>query len=310
MTTIQSAFGGNVKRLKGALHVHTTRSDGRGSPEDVLRLYASRGFDFVALTDHNIYNTENFAPDTNLLIIPGVERNFDIPRSAGSLGHTFHTVALGRSPERGNKYVHNQRFEFRGPVENQHELQPYLDEIHEAGNVTFLCHPEWSGTPAREFDRMKGHFGMEIWNSGCALEDDMDTNAACWDEMLGLGSRWYGVAVDDGHEMYQHANGWVMVNAERTVDGVVDALEAGAFYSSCGPEIRDFRVEDGVAVIECSPCLSAGFTFTRRPSRLTWDRENAAVARAEFRVPEGHKYVRGVVKDARGRRAWTNPIFL
>ncbi|MDR0396472.1 MAG: hypothetical protein LBH66_04145 [Oscillospiraceae bacterium] len=310
MKIVQSAFAPGAKTLKGALHVHTTRSDGADSPESVLRLYASKGYDFVALTDHNVYNTKNFAPDTNLLIIPGVERDFDMPDSKNSLVHTFHTVALGRSPERGNRYVHDQRFSFKGTVADQRAVQPLLDEIHGAGNVTFLCHPEWSGTPAREFDQMQGHFGMEIWNSGCALDNDQDTNAAYWDEILGLGKGWHGIAVDDGHTMRQHALGWVAVNADKTIDAVIDALVSGAFYSSCGPEIYGFYVDDGKAVVECSPCLFAGFAFARKPSSLTWDRENAGVTRAEFAIPEGLPYLRAIVKDAQGRRAWTNPIRL
>ena len=45
--------------LKGGLHCHTTRSDGRGTPEEVIRLHAAKGYDFLALTDHRIYNRRN-----------------------------------------------------------------------------------------------------------------------------------------------------------------------------------------------------------------------------------------------------------
>ena len=48
----QAAFIDSRKLLKGALHCHTTRSDGRGTPEEVLRKHAEHGYDFVALTDH------------------------------------------------------------------------------------------------------------------------------------------------------------------------------------------------------------------------------------------------------------------
>ena len=32
---------------------------------------------------------------------------------------------------------------------------------------------------------------MEIWNTGCAQDNGMDTNAAYWDELLGQGQRAY-----------------------------------------------------------------------------------------------------------------------
>ena len=40
---------------KGALHTHTLWSDGRNLPETVLKTYRDRGFDFVCLSDHNIF---------------------------------------------------------------------------------------------------------------------------------------------------------------------------------------------------------------------------------------------------------------
>ena len=36
---------------KGNLHTHTTRSDGKLSPDDTKRFYRSQGYDFLALTD-------------------------------------------------------------------------------------------------------------------------------------------------------------------------------------------------------------------------------------------------------------------
>ena len=37
---------------RGNTHCHTTRSDGRRSPEEVIALYREAGYDFLALTDH------------------------------------------------------------------------------------------------------------------------------------------------------------------------------------------------------------------------------------------------------------------
>jgi len=43
----------NVATLKGALHTHSTCSDGELTPEEVVEVYSRLGFDFVALTDHD-----------------------------------------------------------------------------------------------------------------------------------------------------------------------------------------------------------------------------------------------------------------
>ncbi len=42
--------------LKGDLHIHTSRSDGDGSPEEVAAEYRKAGYDFLAFTDHRVYN--------------------------------------------------------------------------------------------------------------------------------------------------------------------------------------------------------------------------------------------------------------
>lgn len=309
MNIIQPAFDGTNKLLKGALHVHTTRSDGQGTPQEVLTRYKENGYDFVALTDHNIYNTQNFAPETDLLIIPGTERNNNLSKRYEHGGHTFHTVCLGGVGERKNLWKHDRRFT-NPDVADQSEFQPYLGAFHDAGQITFLCHPEWSGTAVDEFDKLEGHFAMEIFNTGCAIENAQDENARYWDEILTRGKRWFGVAVDDGHPMYQHGKGWVCVNAAKDVNSVLDALTRGAFYSSTGPVIHSFRIEDGLCVLECSPCQYAGFVMFRIPTRLNRDYVNMNVTRAETTIPEGMKYIRGICKDKEGRLAWTNPIFL
>ncbi len=299
----QCAFEGGKKMLKTALHVHTTRSDGEGTPEEVLKRYSECGYDVVALTDHRRYNRENLAPELGLLIIPGMEidDNFDGPGV-----HCYHTVVLGRDGE-DNPFSQDQMFE-GGTATTQESYQKKLDMLHKAGQLTMYCHPEWSNTPVREFERLEGNFGMEIWNSGCAVENGLDVNAAYWDELLIQGKRIFGCATDDGHAMDQHCNGWVCVNAEKEQDAVLGALKAGAFYSSCGPEIKDFYVEDGKVVVECSPCCDVAFRSNCFPLRRKYDR-SGGIVRHEASLPDFIKYVRVTVTDSEGRRAWSNPIF-
>ena len=64
--------------LKGALHVHTTCSDGELTIQEVIKVYADLGFDFIALTDHDFL----MRPDcydmiktlrTDMIIFAGIE---------------------------------------------------------------------------------------------------------------------------------------------------------------------------------------------------------------------------------------------
>lgn len=302
----QQAFSGKEKMLKGALHCHTTRSDGKGTPEEVVRYHYQHGYDFLAITDHRIYNYQNFAPEIPITIIPGME--FDNTFECDKGFRCFHTVCIGPSREDGNGFEQDERVE-SGKARNQEEYQTYLDEFHAKGNLTIYAHPQWSSTPARYFENLKGNFAMEIWNSGCAMENDMDTDAAYWDELLGQGKVIYGVATDDGHPMIQHCNGWVMVRAENNINAILDALKTGAFYSTCGPEIYNFYVEDGKAVVECSPAAKIRFHADMQPTRIKRS-EDGTLTYAEIDLNGGYKYVRATVIDRNGKYAWTNPIFL
>jgi hypothetical protein len=138
----------------------------------------------------------------------------------------------------------------------------------------------------------------------------VDTNAAYWDELLVQGKKIYGVATDDGHGMAEHCVGWVMVNSkDNSVAAIEEALVEGKFYASCGPEIHDFYVEDGVAHIECSPVRQIQFLHFRGPYSVIDAPEGDSVTAGSMKLRAGLNYVRATVVDEKGRRAWTNPIF-
>lgn len=296
--------------LKGALHCHTTRSDGKVTPEDVMRKHKENGYDFLAITDHRRYNYVNFVPELGLTILPGMEMNNScLPCDHGF--RCYHTVCIGPSKEEGNGFEQDVLLP-PADAGSPEAYQVYLDDIHAKKNMTIHCHPEWSGTSAKYFETLKGNFAMEIWNSGCALNCDMDKDAAYWDELLGQGIRIWGVASDDGHAPREHCNGWVRVNAENNVNAILAALAEGAFYSSCGPEIYDFYVEDETVVLKCSPVSKIRMHSDGHPTRIT---RAADAPLTEARIPIKHwtgpyAYVRMSVVDENGKTAWTNPIFL
>ncbi|MBQ7921672.1 MAG: PHP domain-containing protein [Clostridia bacterium] len=319
----QQAFkNGGRNMLKGALHCHTTRSDGQLTPEELLRRYHEHGYNFVAITDHRIYNYKNFAPDLPLTIIPGMEVNMRIYDHINHEGiksgsRQFHNVCLGPAKEDGNGFEQDECItmpagakttEF-GPQESTiREYQKFLDEIHAKGNLTFYCHPQWSATPVRYFDKQEGNIAIEVRNTTCARRFDMDVDAPQWDDYMRQGKMLYGVAVDDTHAADDLGGAWVMVDAENNVNAILEALKDGRFYSSCGPEIYDFYydAETGMAVVECSPAAKICAHRAYGPALLVRS-EDGNMTRAEFKMGSPG-YVRITVTDKDGNRAWTNPI--
>jgi hypothetical protein len=71
--------------LRGNLHAHTTYSDGVRSPAALVHEYETRGYDFLAITDHEDH--ENWVEPgyrraldelrTDLVLFRGIELNFD-----------------------------------------------------------------------------------------------------------------------------------------------------------------------------------------------------------------------------------------
>jgi predicted metal-dependent phosphoesterase TrpH len=70
--------------MKADLHLHTTASDGRLEPKDLVSLAVKVGLDVIAITDHDTIGgiepalaaAEAFP---SLMVIPGVEINTDVP---------------------------------------------------------------------------------------------------------------------------------------------------------------------------------------------------------------------------------------
>ncbi len=71
--------------MKADLHLHTTASDGRLEPNEIVGLAAKVGLEVIAITDHDTVG--GVAPALaaaqalpSLTVIPGVEINTDVPR--------------------------------------------------------------------------------------------------------------------------------------------------------------------------------------------------------------------------------------
>lgn len=89
----RGAQGGNAAHVRtGVFHVHTTRSDGGGTRDDVARAAAAAGIDFVIITDHGDGTAEPAPPEYlhGVLVIDGVE----VTTSAGH----YAAFGLARAP--------------------------------------------------------------------------------------------------------------------------------------------------------------------------------------------------------------------
>jgi hypothetical protein len=310
--------------LKGQLHAHTDRSgDSHTPPAVVARWYAARGYDFVVLTDHNHVTTLADAP---LLVIPGAELTAELPTCEPPSAGTrcpLHVNVLFADPA---------RLAFVPPrPDSIRRLDIYgwwLDTARAVGGIPVINHPNYEYAADADLLVALGHRGarlLEIANEAVDSNNAGDathpSTEALWDAVLSRGVTLYGVASDDAHHYDDAAavadagevahtgdRGFVMVRAARTPAAIRAALLRGDFYASNG--VRLARVDAtaaglAVAVAPATPgecelrCVGTG----GRTVRVVRGR---AVRCPPPAAPGG--YVRAVVTDARGRRAWTQPL--
>lgn len=65
--------GGDLRErrwLLAEMHCHTKNSDGKLAPEEVVSLYEKKGYDILAITDHNVLTRVN---SEKMIIIPACE---------------------------------------------------------------------------------------------------------------------------------------------------------------------------------------------------------------------------------------------
>jgi predicted metal-dependent phosphoesterase TrpH len=293
--------------LRCALHAHTTNSDGALPPEGLVSHYEWAGFDVLAVTDHSV---RTVVPSTQrLLVLPGTELDARVDGFPNA-----HVLGLGvaADPEQ--------------PADGLPTLDEAVAWVHEAGGVPYLAHTYWSGLRASAFEQCDGLVGLEVYNAACELEVGRGLAALHWDEVLEGRRSCLALATDDTHHPgFDSSLAWVWARCvERSEAAVLAALRDGCFYSSTGPQIHELAVSESAVELRCSPARSltllagrmkgssvnAGrLGYSIRSEVLEAD-DRGLVTAARLERPAFTPYGRVEVRDAAGRTAWTNPLWL
>ncbi|MEL6774159.1 MAG: CehA/McbA family metallohydrolase [Pseudomonadota bacterium] len=294
---------------RGNLHTHCDRSDGALPAAEVCRRYEAAGYDFLCLSDHLIGRygypiTETEAYRTNrFTTILGAE----VHTGALGNGELWHLLAVGLPADFAPP--HQPDFE---PVAEGESAASLAARCAEAGAFVAIAHPEWYGLTGADAETIAAAHAVEIYNHGCVVGADRGSGIAVWDMLLNAGRRLSGCATDDAHFFDpDHFGGWVMVRAQANEPAaLVSALREGAYYATTGPELRDFRVEGGEVVVECSAAENVIVMGARSAAEAVNGRSltRAALPLTERLAAGG--WVRAAVQDAAGRRAWSNPLWL
>jgi len=291
---------------KGNLHTHTQNSDGKLSPEEVVARYKEMGHDFISLTDHRRYIYNKHLQSNDFIIIPGFEVDLNPPGK-----NMCHHIVAVRSKNSNNNYPDG--YEFKHPeYKGLETVQELIDDLIAHDNFAFYCHPIWSRADIGDFIDLEKLSGMEIFNTGCHLEDNTGYSPNHTDDALRRGKMRYIFATDDcHHNLNDRGKGYIVVKAgEKSEEGIVDAIMKGQFYASRKPEIYEFGIKNDEVYIKCSRVREIHFTAFEHRGKSFVGETGELRDSASCRVNDNWKYVRAEIVDDNGYQAWTNPIFL
>jgi hypothetical protein len=205
--------------LRGAVHVHTQRSDGTGTPDDVAIAARRAGLDFVVLTDHGDATRMPDPPRyvDGVLVIDAVE----ISTTGG------HYIALGLA---------------RAPYRLAGEPRDVVEDVRRLGGFGIVAHPD-SPKPELSWRAWRTAFdGLEWLNADSQWRDEPRRSLArallgywfrrpeaivsMFDRPTSLLERWdalsqrrrvVGIAGHDAHARMSLGGGWEPTGDERSL---------------------------------------------------------------------------------------------
>ena len=287
-------FDENKPFYKGNLHMHTTGSDGRCTPEEAISLYKAAGYDFIAVTDHWKRTVEDGYHE-GMLLLPGIELDYTLP------DEVIHIVGVGV----GEEILGEKDKRHLGP-------QHGIDTIRASGGRAILAHPAWSLNTPQTILSLRDVTATEIFNTVSTPPWNGDRGDSTWilDMVAARGRLIPTVASDDAHFYNgdQTYASTMMQAEELTREGVLKGLDEGSFYATCGPRIHQVEIEGDVIHVDCSPVeriiFHSNMVYAAGRSRVGED-----LTEAQYTIRRStDRFIRIILVDKDGRRAWVNPI--
>jgi len=321
--------------FKASLHAHSTVSDGKLTPEEVRDAYREEGFQILAMSDHSVIAEHQHLNLPDFLMLTSSE--ISVPEAPYIKGQPYtvrcrHLNIIGKDPYRlwQPMYVPEEQMtgyyegtEHGGMPRTYHNdnINAIIRRCNEEGFLVIYNHPVWSLEYYPDYIPMKGLWGFEYRNTGSILSGYDENNSRIYDDFLQQGNRMVPVIADDMHSRYVKGGikslggGWVMVGAEKLEYGsVMEAMERGDVYASCGPEIKSLVLDGDELTVVCSPAVRVQLLTQTRHTKCQYPEEGeAALTRAVFKLTawrekyseSPNSYIRLVVTAADGTYAVT-----
>lgn len=334
----QNLFPEEGQFYRANLHCHSTCSDGHLTPEELKQIYQSAGYSVLAYSDHNVLLDHTDLNDENFLAFTACELDINQKGAeCAAANRCYHINFYPEDPHQTALPCYNPAYVWGKNQTELRDAQPYIgtaDYVRDYDNVNDLLeefakhrflaminHPTWSQQTMEDYRTLKpgSFFALELYNHGCFVGGYDEINSHIYDELLRMGHHIFGTATDDNHNWcpqdtqdWDSLGGFVMIHAkELSHKAIYDALKAGQFYASTGPEIQNMFIEDNVLVVQTSPAAKVTLNTAVRQARIAFpEGGKTELTEARFdltRIYPG--YLRITVSDAKGNLAWSQPIW-
>ncbi len=301
-----SPFSLKGRFWRGNLHTHSNLSDGALPLDRTVEAYKDAGYDFVQMSEHFIdryrwplADTRQFRSNSFTTLL-GAE----LHAMATAVGELWHILAAGLPID----------FEPPAPEETGPQLAA---RAAAAGAFIGIAHPAWSQLSVEDGHALEAAHAVEVYNHGCFVEVDRGDGWYLLDQLLRQGKRLTAFATDDAHFKSDDAfGGWVHVKAEALdPEALLASLKAGDYYSSQGPQIYELAIDGDELWIASSPVDAIAVVGHNSRSAGRYGRaiseariDLAGLGKSWTEVKQS-PWIRVVLVDRGGRRAWTNPIW-
>lgn len=294
---------------RGNLHTHSTLSDGRLAPDQVVEAYKAKGYDFMMMSEHFLERYAWPVADTRsarsnrFTTLIGAELHAPVTE----VGELWHILAAGLP------------LDF-APAAADETGASLARRAAQAGAFVGIAHPAWSQLTIEDGRAIDAAHAVEVYNHGCAVECDRGDGWYLMDQLLNDGRRLTAFATDDAHFTHGEQDafgGWVEVRAESLEpESLIAALKSGQYYATQGPRIHELAIGGDELTIACSPVdtISVMGGTSRTANRVGRAITAATIdlgglERSWLPQQARSPWLRVALVDAAGRRAWTNPIW-
>ena len=210
---------------KGDTHIHSTASDGLFTPSEVAQLYYEAGFDYIALTDHHVYEqSAKLSQKISILSDYHVFAGEEVHNRG--MGY-FHIINFG-AHQSVNETINadpDKLFEMVAQTKDElaveYNLPAHLDKkefafrywvsqkIREFGGISVLCHPYWDAygeynmpTDMLEFLLKNGIFdAFEVCDDDDHIGNGVNLQTAMYNQLRAEGYKIPIVGASDCHNL-------------------------------------------------------------------------------------------------------------